>query len=95
MNVLYSLISIDNERLDLVARKKTFSNTLNFISINDSIFDRFCIYILPRIHYNVKCLILESLTMERIPLTVDYPNLTELKISKFNQDFALRYCTRN
>jgi len=67
-NVLYSLISIGIERIDLLAQEKTFSNTLNFVStdaddtcsINEPILDRFCIDILPRIQYNVKCLIFES-----------------------------------
>jgi hypothetical protein len=100
MNVLYSLIGIGNKRLDHLAQ--TFISTLNFIStstdicsIHHSILNRFCIDILPRIQYNVKYLICESMTMERILLVGDYPNLTQLKIFHFNQDIASRYFTGN
>jgi hypothetical protein len=86
MNVLYSLIGIDNERLDLLAQEKNFSNTLNFVStdaddtcsINKPIVNRFCIDILPRIQYNVKCFIFESTIMKHILLAADYPNLTTI-----------------
>ncbi len=103
MNVLYSLIGIGIERLELLAQEETFTNTLNFIStdtdnicsINDSILDRFCIHILPQIQYNIKCLVFESMIMKRILLAADYPNLTQLKIFKFNEDFVSRYFTGN
>ncbi len=98
VDVLYSLIGINNERLDSLAREETFTNTVNFLSndhnslIIKSILDRFCNYILSRIHYNVKCLILESVSMERILLAADYPNLTELKLN-FQRDSTLHYFT--
>ncbi len=49
MDVLYSLIGIGIERIDLLAQDQIFTNTLNFVStdtggmcsINDSILDRF------------------------------------------------------
>jgi hypothetical protein len=101
MDVLYSLIGIGIERIDLLTQDQIFTNTLNFVStdtggmcsINDSILDRFYIYILPKIHYNVKCLVLDSMSMERILLSGDYPNLTHLKIFKFNQDIVPHYFT--
>ena len=93
MDVLYSLISIGIERLDLIAQDKIFTNTLNFVSIDNSILDRFCIHILPKIHYNVKCLVIESKAMQCILLSGDYPNLTQLKIFSFNQDIVSRYFT--
>lgn len=102
MNVLYSLIGIGTERLELLVREKTFTNTLNFVSIdndicsiNDSTLNRFCTDILPRIQNNVKCLIFQSKTMERILLVGDYPNLTELQLFEFNQDVISRYLTGN
>ncbi|CAF5138834.1 unnamed protein product, partial [Rotaria sp. Silwood1] len=88
MDVLYSLLNVDNQRLDVIVRENTFTNTLNFIlttltddifSFNDSIINRFCTNILPQIHHNVKCLILDSLSMERILGVANYPNLTQLK----------------
>ncbi|CAF3186995.1 unnamed protein product, partial [Rotaria sp. Silwood2] len=80
-------------------QEKIFSDTLNFVSIDNvsSIdrckLDRFCIDILPRVQHNVKCFILEPVSMERILLAVQYPNLGELKLFNFNQEIALNYFT--
>lgn len=99
VDVLYSFFNINNERLDNIIREQTFSNTLNFVSSTcngitiDSILDRFCNYILPRIHYNVKCLIVESAFLETILLATHYPSLTELKLFNFERDNSLRYFT--
>jgi len=60
IDVLYSLLDINNGRLDIVAQDKIFTNILNFVDIdNISLIDRFCIYILPRIRHNLKYFILE------------------------------------
>jgi hypothetical protein len=60
-------------------------------SIADSVLDRFCTYILPKIHNNVKSLILESVSMECILLAAYYPNLIELQLSNFNKQIFSRY----
>jgi hypothetical protein len=95
-------LGVDNQRLDMIVQEKTFTNTLNFVlttitddvlSIADSILDRFCISILPKINYNVKSLILESESMERILLATDYPNLTELKLYNVNDHIVSHYFT--
>jgi hypothetical protein len=102
MDVLYSLLDVDNQRLNMVVQEKTFTNSLNFVlttstddilSIADPIFDRFCINILPKIDHNVKSLILESESMERILRAADYPNLTELKLFNFRDKIASSYFT--
>ncbi|CAF0953342.1 unnamed protein product [Adineta steineri] len=95
IDVLYSLFGIMNKRLNALTQEEVFSNTLNFASnIHETrIIDRFCNYILPRIHFNVKCLIVESTSMERILLATSYPNLTELNISNFQRDTLLHYLT--
>jgi hypothetical protein len=94
MDVLYSLLDINNGRLNILAKEKTFTNTLEFVTIDDnSIIDRFCSDILPRIHQNVKCFILYPFLMECILLATDYPNLTALKISNFQREIALKYFT--
>ncbi|CAF0940054.1 unnamed protein product [Rotaria sordida] len=102
MDVLYSLFDVNNQRLDNIIQENTFTNTLNFVlttltddflSISDPILDRFCTNILPRIHYNVKSLTLNSLSMERILLLADYSNLCEIKIFNFNSKIASRYFT--
>ncbi|CAF2711367.1 unnamed protein product [Rotaria sp. Silwood2] len=104
INVLYSLLDVDNQRLDMIVQGKTFTETLNFVSttslddivsIADSMLDRFCINILPRIGHNIKSLILESESIERILLTADYPNLTELKLLNFKDQIASCYFTGN
>ncbi|UJR34875.1 hypothetical protein I4U23_027653 [Adineta vaga] len=64
-DVLYSLLNIDDERLDILAKEKIFSNILDFVSFDPmSSIDRFklkhfCIDILPKIHENVKYFILK------------------------------------
>jgi hypothetical protein len=100
-NVLYSLLGITNQWLDIIAQEQIFTNVLNFVSISqstdemssiaDSVLDRFCTYILPKIHNNVKSLILESVSMECILLAAYYPNLTELQLSNFNKQIFSRY----
>jgi hypothetical protein len=97
VDVLYSLFGINHDRLDSITREEIFSTTLNFASkVDDTIIlGRFCNYILPRIHSNVKCLIVEPASMERILLASPYPNLTELKIYNFQRDNSLNYFTGN
>jgi hypothetical protein len=98
-DVLYSLLGIKNERLEKIIQDEFFSNTLNIALITrnttiiNSILDRFCDYILPRIYFNVKCLIVEPESMERILLATPYPNLTELKIFNFQHDSSIHYFT--
>jgi hypothetical protein len=94
VDVLYSLLDIDNGRLNILAQENAFTNILKFVSIDDnSIIDRFCTDILPRIHHNVKCFILQSVLMKRILLATNYPNLTELKIVDFQGTITLNYLT--
>jgi hypothetical protein len=84
VDVLYSLFGINNQRLDRLIQGKTFSTHLNFAS---------------NLHYNrridlyVKCLIVESASLERILLAAHYPHLTELKILHFQRDNSLDYFT--
>ncbi|CAF2887789.1 unnamed protein product [Rotaria sp. Silwood2] len=102
IDVLYSLFDVNNQRLNNIIEENTFTNTLNFVlptltddilSISDRMLDRFCMNILPKIHHNVKSLILNSLFMERILVVADYPNLSELKLFKFNGKIASHYFT--
>jgi hypothetical protein len=92
IDVLYSLLDINNGRLDILAQDNTFTNILCFVSINDiCLIDGFCNYILPRIHHNVKGFILDPVLMGRILLATDYPNLTKLMICRFDQEIAFDY----
>jgi hypothetical protein len=69
MDVLYSLMDVDNQRLDMIVREEAFTKSLNFIlttitndvlSIGDSTLDRFCMNILPKIDYNINHLLLNQ-----------------------------------
>ncbi|CAF5038663.1 unnamed protein product, partial [Rotaria sp. Silwood1] len=99
IGVLYSLFGVIDERFDSLLQDDIFTNTLNLLtnsadnssSLIDPILDRFCIDILPRIHYNVKHLILESTSMGRIFLTGTFPHVTRLHVFNFGQHIALNY----
>jgi hypothetical protein len=101
IGVLYSLFGVINERFDSLLQDNIFTNTLNLLtnsaddnpSFLDPMLDRFCIDILPKIHYNVRHLILQSMSMGRILLTGTFPNLTHLKVFNFGQHIALNYFT--
>ncbi|CAF4171715.1 unnamed protein product [Rotaria sp. Silwood2] len=94
IDVLYSLSDINNGRLNILAQENTFTNTVKFVSIDDMcLIDRFCIDILPRIHQNVKCFIIDPVFMERILLATTYPNLNKPKIFHFQQQIVLNYFT--
>jgi hypothetical protein len=50
----------------------------NFVyPLSNPVLGEFCLRILPKIHYQIKSLYLESLSMERI-LATNYPNLSQL-----------------
>ncbi len=99
VDVLYSLLGIDDLRLNELVQDKVFTSTLNFVSmsaddicsISDRILSRFCLDILPKIHYNVECLILDSFAMKAILRAGSYPSLRQIKLFNFNQDIFSRY----
>lgn len=101
IDVLYSLFGIINERIDILLQDTIFTNNLNLVTrsgddicpLDNLIFDRLCTTILPKIHHNVKQLILESMSMRRILQAGDYPNLTYLKIFNFERNIAVDYFT--
>ncbi|CAF3743704.1 unnamed protein product [Rotaria socialis] len=95
MDVLYSLIGVNN-RLDQIARDPYFTTQLALIkynssrvltsSLSDLVLHRFCLHILPQICYKVKWFKLETLSMERILLAANYPNLNRLDILIMDQE---------
>ncbi|UJR30211.1 hypothetical protein I4U23_017749 [Adineta vaga] len=94
VDVLYSLLDINNGRLDTLVQENTFTNILKFDSIDDiSFINRFCIDILPRIYDHIKSFTLHPFFMERILLANKYPNLTQLRIIHFQQDFVSKHFT--
>ncbi|CAF4179251.1 unnamed protein product [Adineta steineri] len=94
MDVLYSLLDIDNGRINILAQEITSTDNVKFVSTdNISIIDRFCIDILPRVNHNMKCFAFDAVFMERILLATDYPNLTKLTISHFQKEIVSNYFT--
>lgn len=100
MNVLYSLFNLGNQRLDQLVQVETFTKILNFVmttsteeicSIDDFLLDRFCVDILPRIDSNVRSLILEARSMERILHATTFSNLTQLKVFNFDEKVLTHY----
>jgi hypothetical protein len=98
VEVLYSSIGV-NIRLDQIAIDSIFTEYLPLItrssngsinSLDDSMLDRFCTEILPRIHRKIKWLTLEPSYIERLFLTLDYPNLHSLSLFNIESGTALR-----
>lgn len=101
INVLYSFIDV-NKRFDKIVQDSIFTSSLtlfNYFSYDDIyplphlILDRFCSKILPKIHQRIKWLDLEPLSMERILLSANYPNLFGLNICNIKKDIALKLFT--
>jgi hypothetical protein len=69
------------------------TSTEDICPIDDLLFDRFCVDILPRIDYNVRSLILEAGSMERILHATTFSNLTQLKVFNFNEKILSHYLT--
>ncbi|CAF1284410.1 unnamed protein product [Rotaria sordida] len=102
MDVLYSLLDIENQQLNMIVKDQKFTTSLNFVLtmitnnvllIDDCKLDRFCINTLSKIALNIKSLIVESESMERILLAADYPNLVILKFFNLNNKTASKYFT--
>jgi hypothetical protein len=98
IEVLYSLIGV-NIRLDKIASDPIFTDHLSLLkrssngvinSLDDSLFDRLYSEILPTIRHKINWLDLEPLSMERVLLTVDYPNLHVLSLFNIERDLAVR-----
>ena len=96
IDALYSLMG-QNTRLDQILRDPCFTTKINFIIPNDdtstqvdTLLDRFCLEILPKIHHLIRRLQVQSTAMERILLAADYWNLSHLDIFITDKEPALR-----
>jgi len=94
--VLFSLIGV-NRRLNKIVHDSIFTSCLTLMkclpdksidSFDDSILDRFCLQILPKIHHKIKWLNLEASSMKRILLVADYPNLCGLGLYNMDDETA-------
>ena len=87
IKTLHSLIG-SNSRLDQIICDPFLTNEINLIKFDDddscdqvnAFIDRFCLDILPIIHHRIKSLKVQSTFMERVLLTADYPQLSQLGI---------------
>ena len=93
---LFSFMGI-NRRLDNILQDSNFTNRLTLLKcaskdiicpLSDTIVNRFCFQILPKIHDKVKWLNLEPLSLERILLAVDYPSLSGLGLYGIEDETA-------
>jgi hypothetical protein len=93
--VLYSFIGL-NKRFDTIIKDTIFTRNLTLITsvhsssyqFTDSILDRFCVEILPKINDKIERLNIESSTIERILLATNYPNLHALGLYNFVPETA-------
>ncbi|CAF2118214.1 unnamed protein product [Rotaria magnacalcarata] len=95
IEVLYLFVGV-NKRFGKLVRDSTYtcsiqlattnSKTNKYCSLPDSILDRYCSDILPRLNHHIECLILESISMESILLSGDYSCLQKLTFTKISED---------
>ncbi|CAF3369713.1 unnamed protein product [Rotaria socialis] len=99
VDVLYSLIDV-NERFNTIAHDPIFTNHLTLLkhlsdgsicSLTDSMLDQFCSQILPKINHKIKCLHLESSSMEHILLATNYPSLDGLSLRNITLKTIIPY----
>ncbi|CAF1434138.1 unnamed protein product [Rotaria sordida] len=101
VEVLSSLFNV-NKRLNKIVHDSIFTSDLTLLkylsddstySLPDPLLDRFCSEILPSIDHKIKLLTLESLSMKRILLSTNYPNLNGLGIYNIKMKAALSLFT--
>jgi hypothetical protein len=102
-DVLYSLMNLDQRFLQLVFDPLYIQNlnitvmTINSyynrsFSIHEQVLSRICENILPYIHNQIKKLVIEQQSIERI-LTFNYCQLYSLSLVNFNEDTLFQYLT--
>ncbi|CAF1414465.1 unnamed protein product [Rotaria sordida] len=101
VEVLSSLFNV-NKRLNRIVHDSIFTSDLTLLkylsddstySLPDPLLDRFCSEILPSIDHKIKWLTLESLSMKRVLLSTNYPNLNGLGIYNIKMKAALSLFT--
>ncbi|CAF2453017.1 unnamed protein product [Rotaria sp. Silwood2] len=94
--VLYSLIDI-NKRLNTIVSDSIFTKSLTLMPpfsndlsyhYTDTILDRFCLEIFPKVHGKIEWLNIESSSMKRTLLSTNYPNLHGLGLYSLTSETA-------
>ncbi len=95
-DVLFSLLGV-NQKLDNVACDMNFTRAVDLLTISlnevsdsrtNAILDRFCMYILPRIHEKVECLTIEACFLHRVIHACNYLNLRKLTLVNLELNMA-------
>jgi hypothetical protein len=98
IDVLYSLIGV-NKKLDKLAQDIIFTRSIDLVRISsnedshsrtNSILDRFCFDIIPRIQHNIQCLTLDSLSIDRVLRIGNYPKLHKVIVVNLQLEMASR-----
>jgi hypothetical protein len=104
VDVLYSLVNV-TPRFDQLVLDPLYVHNLDMTSmtmksyfdliysIDNQVLDRICKNILPRIHHQVKELIVEQDSIERVLHTINYPQLYSLSLIDFQEEVLLKYLT--
>ena len=90
IDLLYSLVGI-NQRLDNVLCSTDCTRAIDFVKISsktETILNRFCRHILPKIHEHVECFTMEPCIFQRIFHTCNYTNLYKLTLVNFELNMA-------
>jgi hypothetical protein len=96
IDLLYTLVGI-NQKLNKVACDINFTKAINLMTVSshdtsdsrlNATADRFCTYILHRIHNNVEPLSVQALLLPRILYASNYPNLHKLTLFNLEMDMA-------
>ena len=89
-----------NTRVEQIIHDPVFTRRLTllrwsptdfFYPVHNTIIDRFCFQIIPKICHNIKWLNLESSCIERVLLAADYPNLCGLGLHNFEEKTAIKF----
>jgi hypothetical protein len=102
VDILYSLVGV-NKRLDQLVLDPLYIRTLDMTSmtmkscfdrnysIDDQVLSKVCKNVLPRIHHQVNELIVNQNSMERVPQTINYPQLYSLSLVDFPAEVLYKY----
>ncbi len=96
VDLLYSLVGI-HRKLDNVACDIKFTQALDLTKMSskgagdsrtNKLLDRFCLYILPRIHNNVECLTVQACFVQRVIHASSYFNLRKITLVDLELNMA-------